>query len=76
MVQGILYTIVPLLFLAGGIWAIMYWLYPYMQSHTSNPILYTGLVIGGVFLVLFLFRKNGDGLVGMFFIGDLLRLLR
>jgi hypothetical protein len=72
----VLNIIVSLLFLAGGIWAIMYWLYPYMQVHTTNPILYTGLAIGGVFLVLFLFRKNGDGLVGMFFVGDLLRLLR
>lgn len=74
MAESILHTIVPLLFLAGGIWAIMYWLYPYMQAHTSNPVLYTGLVIGGVFLVQFLFSKNGQGLAGMFFVGDLLRL--
>jgi len=72
----VLNIIVPLLFLAGGIWAIVYWLYPYMQVHTSNPILYTGLVIGGVFLVLFLFRKNGDGLTGMFVIGDLIRFIK
>jgi hypothetical protein len=72
----LLNIIVPLLFLAGGIWAIVYWLYPYMQVHTSNPILYTGLVIGGVLLVLFLFRKNGDGLTGMFFVGDLIRFIK
>ena len=72
----VLNIIVPLLFLAGGIWAIVYWLYPYMQVHTTNPILYTGLVIGGVFLVLFLFRKNGDGLTGMFFVGDLIRFIK
>jgi len=72
----VLNIIVPLLFLAGGIWAIVYWLYPYMQVHTSNPILYTGLVIGGVLLVLFLFRKNGDGLTGMFFVGDLIRFIK
>jgi hypothetical protein len=72
----VLNIIVPLLFLAGGIWAIVYWLYPYMQVHTTNPILYTGLVIGGVFLVLFLFRKNGDGLTGMFVIGDLIRFIK
>jgi hypothetical protein len=72
----VLNIIVSLLFLAGGIWAIVYWLYPYMQVHTSNPILYTGLVIGGVFLVLFLFRKNGDGLTGMFFVGDLIRFIK
>jgi len=74
--KDILHIIIPLLFLAGGIWAIVYWLYPYMKVHTSNPMLYTGLIVGGVFLVQFLFSKNGQGLAGMFFIGDLLRLLR
>jgi len=72
----VLNIIVPLLFLAGGIWAIVYWLYPYMQVHTTNPILYTGLVIGGVLFVQFLFSKNGQGLAGMFVIGDLLRFIK
>jgi hypothetical protein len=72
----VLNIIVPLLFLAGGIWAIVYWLYPYMQVHTTNPILYTGLVVGGVLLVQFLFSKSGKGLVGMFVIGDLIRFIR
>lgn len=72
----VLNIIVPLLFLAGGIWAIMYWLYPYMQVHTSNPMLYTGLVVGGVLLVQFLFSKSGKGLVGMFFISDLIRFIK
>lgn len=72
----VLNIIVPLLFLAGGIWAIMYWLYPYMQVHTSNPMLYTGLVIGGVLFVQFLFSKSGKGLTGMFVIGDLIRFIK
>ena len=75
--KDILYIIVPLLFLAGGIWAIVYWLYPYMQAHTSNAILYTSLVVGGVVLVQFLFLKNGGGFwTGVFFTKDILRLLK
>ncbi len=72
----VLNIIVPLLFLAGGIWAIVYWLYPYMQVHTTNPILYTGLVVGGVLLLQFLFSKSGQGLAGMFVIGDLIRFIK
>jgi len=73
--KDILKIVVPLLFLAGGIWAILYWLYPYMEAHTSNPVLYTILVIGGVFAVQFLFSRSGQSLAGMFFIGDLLKII-
>lgn len=49
----------PLLLLAGGVWAIVYWLYPYMKLHTNNPVLYTVLVCVGVVALNVLLPKLG-----------------
>jgi len=46
-----LHIVIPLLFLLGGIYAIVYWLYPHMQATTNNPVLYTFLVVVGVILL-------------------------
>jgi len=66
-------NLVLLAFLVGGLLAIVYFVYPYMKSHTSNPVLYTCLLVGGVLAIQYVFSKNNVGVAGQFFIQDLLK---
>ena len=72
--MSFLNIIIPLFFLIGGILVIIYHVYPYMEMHTSNPVLYTSLLVGGVVLLQYIFSR-GQSLAGIFFTGDLLRIL-
>jgi hypothetical protein len=73
--MGVLHTVLPFLLLAGGVWAIVYWLYPYMKLNTSNPVLYTVLAIVGVFALYFLLPKLGiSGFGKGIIIGDFFKL--
>ena len=74
-INSILKIIIPLLFLAGATWAIIYYVYPYMQKNTSNPVLYTSLLIAGIILLQYIFSREDKSLVGMFFSTGLLRII-
>lgn len=73
--MSFLHTIIPLLFLIGVILAIIYYVYPYMKMHTSNPILYTSLLVGGIILLEYIFSRGNQSLIGMFFSTGLLRII-
>jgi len=67
--------IVPLLIVAGGIWAIVYYVYPYMKANTSHPILFTVLLVFATMLINFAFSMVKQDLLGMFVVGDLLKII-
>ena len=56
--MALINKIITIGFIAIGVYLIVTNVYPYMQKNTSNPELYTGLALVGLFAIIYVTRGD------------------